>query len=321
MLNIVTKFKVAWYNLRMNEVKKVLLCGLGAVGTAIACKIAACKDIELKVLVDRSRFEKYNSNPRIYNGKSFDFGYVLPDNADFKPDLVIVAVKFSGLFDVIENLQKFVSDKTLILSVLNGITADKILSERFGANKVLAGFYIGHSAIREGNNITNDEKFKLIFGSEVIPVARMTFVSEFLDKCLIDNKVADDIQYAQWCKFALNIVCNQLSAILKFDFHAMKTNQVFINLADNTLKEVVKIAKAEGVKNAENIEKYALDALLNLMDDGKTSMLQDVENTRKTEVDIFAGEIIRLGKKHGISTPYNQVFYELIKSIEADFGV
>jgi starch phosphorylase len=33
----------------------------------------------------------------------------------------------------------------------------------------------------------------------------------------------------------------------------------------------------------------------------------------QTEVDIFAGEIIRLGKLYGIATPYNQVLYDLIK--------
>ena len=45
-------------------------------------------------------------------------------------------------------------------------------------------------------------------------------------------------------------------------------------------------------------------------------MLQDIESRRKTEVDIFAGEIIQLGKKYNIKTPYNSVIYEMIKVIE-----
>ena len=50
--------------------------------------------------------------------------------------------------------------------------------------------------------------------------------------------------------------------------------------------------------------------------DGKTSMLQDVEAGRKTEVDMFAGTVIELGKKHGISTPYNKILSEMIGIIE-----
>ena len=42
-------------------------------------------------------------------------------------------------------------------------------------------------------------------------------------------------------------------------------------------------------------------------------MLQDVLANKKTEVDIFAGEIIKLGKELGVATPYNQVLYDLIK--------
>ena len=53
-----------------------------------------------------------------------------------------------------------------------------------------------------------------------------------------------------------------------------------------------------------------------MCDEGKTSMLQDILAGRKTEVEIFAGEIIRLGKKFNLPTPYNQVLYDLIKIVE-----
>ena len=55
-----------------------------------------------------------------------------------------------------------------------------------------------------------------------------------------------------------------------------------------------------------------------MCDEGKTSMLQDILAKRPTEIDIFAGEIINLGKKYGINTPYNSVLYDLIKIKEED---
>ena len=45
---------------------------------------------------------------------------------------------------------------------------------------------------------------------------------------------------------------------------------------------------------------------------GKTSMLQDIENNKQTEIDAFAGTVIKLGEKYNIPTPYNNVFYFLL---------
>ena len=69
-------------------------------------------------------------------------------------------------------------------------------------------------------------------------------------------------------------------------------------------------------KELENLEKDSLGFLQKMCDEGKTSMLQDVLAGRKTEVEIFAGEIIRLGKLYEILTPCNQVLYDLIKIVE-----
>jgi 2-dehydropantoate 2-reductase len=39
------------------------------------------------------------------------------------------------------------------------------------------------------------------------------------------------------------------------------------------------------------------------------SMLQDYEAGRPIEIDEYAGEVVRLGRKHGIPTPANEILY------------
>ena len=116
-----------------------------------------------------------------------------------------------------------------------------------------------------------------------------------------------------WLKFTLNLFSNQTSAILNLTFGEMKNNQRFIEFAKKIIKEVESIAKQKNIQGLENLEADALYALSKMCDEGKTSMLQDVLANKKTEVDIFAGEIIKLGKELGVATPYNQVLYDLIK--------
>ena len=126
----------------------------------------------------------------------------------------------------------------------------------------------------------------------------------------------DDIVYSMWLKYTMNLFSNQVSAILNMSFGELKRNNAFIDFAKKIIAEVRLIAEKKGVKNLENLEKDALGFLQKMCDEGKTSMLQDVLAGRKTEVEIFAGEIIRLGKLYEIPTPCNQVLYDLIKIVE-----
>ena len=74
-----------------------------------------------------------------------------------------------------------------------------------------------------------------------------------------------------------------------------------------------------GINNLENYEQEVLQSAQLISDDGKTSMYQDILAKRKTEVDIFSGEIINLGKKYKIETPVNLEIFNKIKEIEKDF--
>ena len=56
--------------------------------------------------------------------------------------------------------------------------------------------------------------------------------------------------------------------------------------------------------------------VIKVLPQNKTSTLQDIEAGRHTEVDIFAGTIMRLGEKYGVATPYNEMMYHMIKVLE-----
>ena len=155
----------------------------------------------------------------------------------------------------------------------------------------------------------------LVFGAENGLDERVCAVKEFCEACNIRYEIPEDVKYSLWRKFMLNVSTNQPSAILRMTFGEMQENKSFQTFATNIMREILEVAKAENINNAENLIKDGLDAMFMMSPEGKTSMLQDVEAGRKTEVEMFAGTIIELGKKHGITTPYNQVLYELVKVI------
>lgn len=307
-----------------SDIKNVIICGIGAIGSIYADKIHNKTPENLRVLVDRERKERYIKNPIIFNGRELNFNYILPTDNNFKADLIIIATKNNGLNQALENMKNFVKDDTIILSLLNGVTSEEVIAAKYGWDKVLLAFFIGHSAIREGRNITHDDVNIINFGEKnpnTVLSEKTLRVKRYFDSMGINYKIPSDMYYAQWLKFMLNVTCNQVSAILRMTFGDMQKNEVFKNFAREVMQECVEIAKAEGVQNTETLIPETINLIRGMIPEGKTSMLQDIEAGRKTEVDIFAGTIVKLGLKHNIPTPYNKILMEMIEIIHENQNI
>lgn len=300
----------------MNIIKNVLICGIGAIGSIYADKIQRYDSQSLRILVDKERLNRYLANPTIFNGRELNFNYILPDNSDFKADLIIIATKFEGLKDALNNIKNFVKEDTIILSLLNGVTSEWLIAEKYGREKLLYSYFIGHSAVREGRKIIHDDVNTIVYGSENSDdIENVERLQEYFERVGINYSIPDDILHSLWLKFMLNVAANQTTAILGLTFGELLENTRAMAFVRNVLKEVQAIAKAEGVKNPETMIDETVEHLHTMIPEGKTSMLQDVEAGRKTEVDMFAGTVIELGLKHHIETPYNTVLKELVDII------
>lgn len=300
----------------MRDIENVLICGLGAIGSIYADKIQKFNPDSLRVLVDEERFERYSRNPIIFNGNELHFNYILPNDNSFKADLVIIATKYDGLADVIKNMKNFIQPDTVILALLNGVTSERIIAETYGREKLLYSYFIGHSAVRTGRNVEHDDVNTIVYGSENSDdFENVQRVKKYFDLVGINYKIPDDIMHSLWLKFMLNVAANQSTAILRLTFGEMLANDKCMDFAINIMKEVQQIARAEGVKNTDIMIDETIAHLHKMIPEGKTSMLQDVEAGRKTEVEMFAGTVIKLGLKHNIQTPYNKIIKEIIDAI------
>ena len=236
----------------MRDIKNVLICGLGAIGSIYADKIQKFNPDSLRVLVDEERFERYSSNPIIFNGNELHFNYILPNDDNFKADLVIIATKYDGLSDVIKNMKNFIQSDTVILALLNGVTSEKIIAETYGREKLLYSYFIGHSAVRTGRNVIHDDVNTIVYGSEnTADIENVQRVKKYFDSVGINYKIPEDIMHSLWLKYMLNVSANQSTAILRLTFGEMLANEKCMDFAINIMKEVQKIAKAEGVKNTD----------------------------------------------------------------------
>lgn len=303
----------------MKEIKTVLICGIGAVGSIYANKINQYDCNNLKILVDEKRLKQYTKTPKIFNGKELILDYILPDNTNYKADLIIIATKYDGLNDAIKNIKNFVKEDTIILSLLNGVTSEELIAEVYGSKHIPLAYFIGHSAMRIKNIITHDGIGDIVFGikdEKTNDINDIKLLKDYFDKVGISYKIPNNMYRSLWLKFMLNIATNQPSAILNMTFGQMQKNKNFQNFYIKIMEEVLQIARAEGVQDTETMIPEAIEAFNKMSPDGKTSMLQDIEAGRKTEVEMFAGTVIELGQKYNIPTPYNHILKDMIEIIE-----
>lgn len=87
--------------------------------------------------------------------------------------------------------------------------------------------------------------------------------------------------------------------------------------SEKTAKEVISIAQAKGIDLTDKDLEEQKKKVASYLFWGKTSTTQDIQNGRKTEVEMFAGTVIRMGKELGIPTPCNEMLYQCIRALEA----
>ncbi len=302
----------------MKKIESVCLSGLGAVGCVYASLIHDSESARLSVVADAERIGRYARDGITINGKKYGFSFIAPGSDSPPADLVLIAVKQHDLDDSIRAIEQFVGKDTIIMSLLNGITSEELIGRVYGMEKVLRAFVVGTDSVREGTGVAFTNPGKIVFGAERGSASNEAVgaVRELFDRTGIRCLVPDDIVREQWWKFMLNVGINQVSAILRAPygvFHESAEAQELLRMAS---LEVLAIAREKGIALTEAHMAEHLEVIRTLAPAGKTSMLQDVEARRKTEVELFAGAVMTMGRELGIPTPVNDLFYLTLRAIE-----
>ena len=303
----------------MNKIKTIGLIGLGAVGTLYAERLLS-SGADLRVIVDEARYARYTREGVLVNGRRVGFPYVTPKDAE-PLDLIIIATKQGGLASAMETMSGFVGENTLMISLINGVTSEEALCERFGEKNVLYAVAQGMDAVKEGNSLRYEHPGKIVLGEKQEgPVsARVQAVAD----CLIAHDVmvmpVEDMLRRQWSKLMFNVGINQATMVFSCDYGGVQRAGEARNTMIGAMREAQTIAGLEGYP----ISDEEFDGWLKLADtfapDGKPSMAQDGDAHRKSEVELFAGTMVRLGQKHGVAVPVNEWLYRRVKEIEAAY--
>ena len=305
----------------MKKIRRTAIVGMGALGLLYGEQIMGALGYDaVSFLMDEARFERHKDDEYVINGKVMQFDVTRASEAE-PVDLIIVATKSTGLESALDVMAPAVGEDTIIISVLNGISSEGVIAERFGQDRVLGCVAIGMDAMREGSTMEYVSKGRLQIGILKKGQEEMLQrVVAFFEKIGQAYEVKEDIMQAMWAKFLLNVGVNQTCMIYETTYRgALEGKEESRNLLA-VMKEVLAVGQAEGIAIGEADLERALTVTRSLKPDGYPSMRQDALAHRPTEVELFAGTIMRLAAKHGIDVPMNTMYYQKIKEMESEYS-
>lgn len=300
------------------EIRNAAVAGAGALGTLYGSLIGKALGWDaVRIVTDPERAARYRRDGVLCNGEACGFSYFDGTGTAEPADLVIFAVKFGGLARAMEEAAPLIDGHTVILSVMNGVTSEDLLAERFGAAHVLLCTAQGMDATRLGNDTRFAHTGNLWIGPrEAGQEALVAAAADFLGRAGIAYELADDMQLRLWRKLMLNVGINQTTAVYETGYGGVKKPGEARDVMVAAMEETKAVANAMGIPLTEEDIRYWLALTQQFADEGMTSMRQDLLAGRPTEVELFAGTIRRLGREHGVATPVNDLFYRLIRLME-----
>ena len=236
-------------------------------------------------------------------------------------DLVIVLCKAMDTAAVVTGagVSSMIGPETAVISLQNGLGAEDILVETFGAEHVLGGkTYVGGMLLEPGRARASVEGKHTVIGELDGSVTdRAKRIAETFEAAGLQCEASDNVMGVIWDKLLVNVSTGALCATTGLPYGDLYDEPSIREVALMAVQEGIDVAHALGVKLTSDDPEYSWElARAGLGTDFKPSLLQSIENGRKTEVDVIAGAVVREGRKIGVPTPVNQTLVAVVHGIE-----
>ena len=231
-------------------------------------------------------------------------------------DLVLVMVDCNATGEAAAVAGGLLAPDGAALTLQNGIGNVEALVEVLGEARVMAGSTMNSAARTGPGRVAHTHLGKTVLGEpDGSRTERLEEVAKLFEAAGLPVAVTDNVMGHIWQKFVLNAALNPVSAITRLRPGEIADSPAARDLVNAILDEVLAVVAAEGISlpdldARESILGHAVGRM------NKPSMLQHVEQGRRTEIDALNGALLAYAARHGIACPVNATIVQLVKAIE-----
>ncbi len=236
-----------------------------------------------------------------------------------KSDLVIIFVKSTQTEQAASQALKCINDNGVVLTLQNGMGNADIISQLVDQDKVIAGT-TSHGATILGPGLIRHAGI----GPTLIGMwsknnnFELENIKNVFCNAGIDTKIEDNIHLVVWKKLIINVGINAITALTGIKNGSILDSPPTGELVRSAVKEACDVAMAHGVKLADDMADQVFK-VAEATGPNRSSMGQDVDHKRQTEIDAINGVIVSLAQKKGMSVPVNQTLTALVKTLQKNY--
>lgn len=298
------------------NILKILVLGAGAVGLGIAAKLSTVADV---VAIAREQYAKEVTDQGLHLSGAWGEGVFRFRCLDKPPtreqfDYVLITVKSHDTERVCRQYAALLRGLPVV-SLQNGVGNEEIIrgfTEHVIGGVVMTGFRRKSPCAVDISANAGETLLGKFPGGVDEPVRSLV---DLFACAGIPVRASGTIKNDLWSKNLISSVLNPLSAVLGIqygDLLSVPALRVISSITD----EYYAVTGAEGItlawKNPAEFLTYLKNELIPVMHNHFSSMQQDLEFGRTTEIEFLNGQVIKAGERHGIPTPYNSCITDLI---------
>lgn len=301
---------------------KISIVGAGAMGCLYACMLASRHEVMLYDVVPKTVAHIERDGIRLMDCDGSEKTVRIPIRRSGEgtqmADLVILFVKDTASEAALQVNKNLIGEKTVLLSLQNGMGNDVIL-ERFAPKERILLGTTKHNCVTVLPGVIRHSGAGITYiGSLVKSKTTVEAVVKAFQMCGIETQVSDSVSHLLWEKLFVNMTINPLTALLNAKIGVVATNEYVRALSMELIREAVAVAHADGERSFDATTVFeGLMKTAETLSEGKASMCQDLESGRCTEIDFINGAVVRLGEKYGVPTPTHKAIVALIHGKEA----
>jgi 2-dehydropantoate 2-reductase len=275
---------------------RIAILGMGAIGHVVARALEGRDGVEL-VRIDRTRSPLRSGEGPI--------------------EAAIVCTKTFGTEWAADIAARVLSPNGVAVTVQNGLGNYETLAEKVGAARVsLGAIYVGARLLPDGSLFaTGAGRVELGRPRDPDLRGRLERLAQHLADGGMQVSVVDDAWPTVWRKLAVNAAMNPTTAIFGLTNGDLLTHAAAGPLSDELSRETARVATAAGVALAEAEAVGAWRDIATRLGANKSSMLQDLEAGKPTEIEAINGAVAREGRRLGVDAPVNEAMTLLMNAV------
>jgi len=300
----------------------ILILGAGAMGSLLGARLSRTGASITLFSTNRAHMEaigrdglfieELDGTVRNYPLTTYSQPEEIPEN----PDLVLVVVKTYATETAVSGILGRCSPSTIFLTLQNGIGNWERIAEITGKQAVLAGSTAQGATLLGAGRIRHGGNGPTYIGEPDGPASeRVRGVVALFKEAGFVAEPSDNVARLIWEKLIVNTGINAITGLTGIRNGVIAEMREASELCGSAVEEAILVARAKGFPiGLEMIERVISIAAATARN--RSSMGQDVDKRKRTEIDAINGAIVEFGKQVGIPTPVNQTLTSLIKILE-----